>query len=128
MSLMSKTATLAEDVKIAPQKIADLINLVAENKINRNTSKDVFEKIFTDDIEPVKYVEENGLLMLNDDSLVEETIEKVIAENPQSIEDIRAGKKKASGFLVGQTMKLLKGKANPQTINEILAKKLEEIL
>jgi aspartyl-tRNA(Asn)/glutamyl-tRNA(Gln) amidotransferase subunit B len=124
MGLMSKSGVLAEDVHIAPQKIADLITMVKDNKINRTTYKEVFEKVFTDDVDPVKYVEENNLGMLNDDSLVEETIDKLLAENPDVVEEIHAGKKKLVGFLVGQTMKALKGKANPQLINEILAKKL----
>jgi aspartyl-tRNA(Asn)/glutamyl-tRNA(Gln) amidotransferase subunit B len=98
--------------------------MVQDNKINRTTYKEVFEKVFTDDVDPVKYVEENNLGMLNDDSLVEETIDKLLAENPDVVEEIHAGKKKLVGFLVGQTMKALKGKANPQLINEILAKKL----
>lgn len=128
MRLMSDTSTLAEDVKMDPQKIADLINLIKEGKINRTVGKEVFEEIFKNNVEPKTYVEEKGLLMLDDDSLVEETINKVIAENPKSIADLKAGKDKARGFLVGQTMKALKGKANPQTVNKLLDKKLSEIL
>lgn len=128
MRLMSTTGTLAEEVKIAPQKIADLIALVKSGKINRTVYKDVFEKVFKDDIDPKTYIEENGLTMLNDDSLVEKTIDDVIANNPKSIEDLKNGKAKAKGFLVGQTMKALKGKANPQTVNKLLDEKLAEIL
>ncbi len=128
MRLMSETGTLAEEVNMDAAKIADLIKLILDGKINRTVGKEVFEQIFRNNVDPVEYVEENGLLMLNDDSLVEKTIDDVIANNPKSISDLKAGKSKAKGFLVGQTMKALKGKANPQTVNQILDKKLSEIL
>ena len=69
---------------------------------------------------PDKYVEEKGLKVVNDEGALRETIEKVIADNPQSVEDYHNGKKKAMGFLVGQTMKAMKGKANPAMVNAIL--------
>ena len=65
--------------------------------------------------------------MLNDDSLVSETIDKVIADNQKSVDDFKSGKEKAFGFLVGQTMKALKGKANPQAVNKILKEKLQSL-
>lgn len=120
MRLLSETATPAENIRISPKKVADLINLISNGKINRNTGKEVFEEIFKYDVEPLEYVEEKGLIMLNDDNLLYETIKKVLSENPKSIEDYKNGKDKAFGFLVGQTMKSLKGKANPQTVNKIL--------
>lgn len=128
MRLMSDTGTLAEDVEMDPQKIADLIKLIIEEKINRTVEKEVFDEIFKNNVDPVKFVEEKGLLMLNDDSLIEKTIDEVIANNPKSIDDLKAGKDKAKGFLVGQTMAALKGKANPQTVNKILDEKLSKIL
>ena len=80
----------------------------------------MFEKIFKDDIDPEKYVEENGLKIVNDDGALKRTIEEIIAANPQSVADYHSGKEKALGFLVGQTMKAMKGKANPASINKIL--------
>ncbi len=128
MRLMSDTGTLAEELDIDPKKIADIIELIDSGKINRNVGKEVFEAVFKENVDPVKYVEEKGLMMLDDDSLVEDTIDEVISNNPKSIEDLKAGKDKAKGFLVGQTMKALKGKANPQTVNKILNEKLAKIL
>lgn len=128
MRLMSETGTLAEEVEMDPQKIADIIELVAEGKINRTAAKEVFEAVFKDNVVPGKYVEEHNLTMVDDSKLVEEIVAKVIADNPKSIEDLKGGKAKARGFLVGQTMKALKGKANPQTVNNILDEKLKEIL
>lgn len=127
MRLMSETSTLAEDLTMEPKKIADLIGLIKGNKINRSVAKEVFEEMFKNNVEPVSYVTEKGLKMLNDDSLVEKTIDEVIANNPKSIEDFKSGKAKAKGFLVGQTMKALKGKANPQTVNQILDEKLAKL-
>lgn len=125
MKLMSETSTLPEELEIDADKIAVIIEMVLANKINRNTAKDVFEVVFKENVDPVKYVEENGLGMLNDDSLVEKTVDEVIAANTKSVEDYRSGKEKAFGFLVGQTMKALKGKADPQTVNRILKEKLQ---
>ena len=63
---------------------------------------------------------ENSLFKVNDEGALRETVAKVIAENPQSVEDYHNGKEKAIGFLVGQTMKAMKGKANPALVNQIL--------
>ena len=86
----------------------------------------MFEKLFAENIDVDKYVEEHGLGTVNDEGALRETIEKVIAENPQSVEDYKAGKKKAIGFLVGQTMKAMQGKANPGMVNQILTELLEK--
>ena len=128
MRLMSETGTLAEELEIEPKKIADIIKFVSDGKINRSVAKEVFEAVFKKNVDPEKYIEENNLAMVDDSSLVEEVVAKVIADNPKSIEDLKAGKAKAKGFLVGQTMKALKGKANPQTVNKVLNEKLSEVL
>lgn len=128
MRLMSETGTLAEELEIEPKKIADIIKLVSDGKINRSVAKEVFEAVFKKNVDPEKYIEENNLAMVDDTALVEETVAKVITDNPKSIEDLKAGKEKAKGFLVGQTMKALKGKANPQTVNKVLNEKLKEVL
>ncbi|MBR6400994.1 MAG: Asp-tRNA(Asn)/Glu-tRNA(Gln) amidotransferase subunit GatB [Firmicutes bacterium] len=128
MRLMSETGTLAEELEIEPRKIADIIKLVSDGKINRSVAKEVFEAVFKKNVDPEKYIEENNLAMVDDTALVEEVVAKVIADNPKSIDDLKAGKEKAKGFLVGQTMKALKGKANPQTVNKVLNEKLSEVL
>lgn len=128
MRLMSETGTLAEELEMDPKKIAEIIELVAEGKINRTAAKEVFEAVFKENVEPAKYIEEHDLVMVDNSDEVEAIVAKVIADNPKSIEDLKAGKAKARGFLVGQTMKALKGKANPQTVNNILDEKLAEIL
>ena len=124
MKLMSETSTLPEELDIDAAKIAAIIEMITANKINRNVAKDVFAEVFKNDVDPVKFVEDNSLGMLNDDSLIEKTVDEVLANNTKSVEDYRSGKEKAFGFLVGQTMKALKGKADPQTVNKILKEKL----
>lgn len=90
-----------------------------------NVAKEVFEKIFTDDIEPESYVKEHGLATVNDEGALRKVVEEVIANNPKAIEDFRGGKEKALGALVGQTMKAMKGKADPASVNQMLRELLK---
>ncbi len=110
----------AEDIRFSPEHLAKLISLVDSKAINGSVAKEVFEKMFEEDIAPEKYVEEKGLGTVNDEGTLRAAIEKVIAENPQSVEDYRGGKQKAIGFLVGQTMKAMQGKAEPGMVNRML--------
>lgn len=120
MRLLKEVEIEAEDLALSPEKLANLIQLINEGKINRTVAKEVFEQIFKNDVDPKQYIEEHGLVMVSDDGVLRETILKVMEVNPQSIADYKAGKEKALGFIVGQTMKEMKGKANPGMINEIL--------
>lgn len=88
--------------------------------ITNTVAKEVFELIFKEDIDPEWYVEEKGLKTVNDEGALRAAVEQVIKDNPQSVEDYRGGKEKAIGFLVGQTMKAMKGKANPGMVNQLL--------
>ena len=99
---------------------ADLIALTEEGSINSTVAKEVFEKIFDEDIDPDAYVRDHGLKTVNDEGELRAVVEQVIKDNPKSVEDYRNGKEKAIGFLVGQTMKAMKGKANPGMVNQIL--------
>ena len=110
----------AEDILFSPEHLAKLIQLVDSKAINSTVAKDVFEMMFADNVDPEKYVEEKGLKTVNDEDALRKTIGEVIAANPQSVEDYRNGKEKAIGFLVGQTMKAMKGKADPASVNRIL--------
>ncbi|MBQ2258158.1 MAG: Asp-tRNA(Asn)/Glu-tRNA(Gln) amidotransferase subunit GatB [Lachnospiraceae bacterium] len=109
-----------EDIRFSPENLAKLIGLVDSKAINSSVAKEVFEVLFDKDIDPEKYVEEKGLKTVNDEGALRKTIEDVIAANPQSVEDYHNGKEKAIGFLVGQTMKAMKGKADPGMVNQIL--------
>lgn len=109
-----------EDICFSPENLARLITLVDGKAINSSVAKEVFEVMFEKDIDPEKYVEEKGLKTVNDEGALRRTVEEVIAANPQSVADFKSGKEKAIGFLVGQTMKAMKGKADPGLVNQIL--------
>ena len=109
-----------EDITFSPAHLAKLIALTDSKAINSTVAKEVFEVMFAEDIDPETYVEEKGLKMVSDEGALRKTVEEVIAANPQSMEDYRNGKDRAIGFLVGQTMKAMKGKADPASVNKLL--------
>lgn len=109
-----------QDIRFSPEHLAKLIALADSKAINSTVAKEVFEVMFEEDIDPEQYVEEKGLKTVNDEGALRKTVEEVIAGNPQSVEDYHNGKEKAIGFLVGQTMKAMKGKADPASVNKLL--------
>ncbi len=109
-----------EDISFSPENLAKLIALTEAKAINSSVAKEVFEAMFASDMDPVKYVEEKGLKTVNDEGALRQAVEKVIGDNPQSVQDYKNGKEKAIGFLVGQTMKAMKGKADPGMVNRLL--------
>ncbi len=120
MRLLKEHEMDLEDLRFSPSNLAKLIGLVEAGTINGTVAKEVFEQIFAEDIDPEQYVKEHGLAAVNDEGELRAAIEQIIADNPQSVEDYHNGKEKAIGFLVGQTMKVMKGKANPGLVNKIL--------
>jgi aspartyl-tRNA(Asn)/glutamyl-tRNA(Gln) amidotransferase subunit B len=124
LRLLKERGQEPEDICFAPEHLAKLIELTEAGTINSSVAKEVFEKIFDENIDPEKYVEEKGLKIVQDDGALEEVLKKVIADNPQAVADYKGGKERALGALVGQTMKAMKGKANPGAVN----KKLREML
>ena len=126
MRLMKEHELEPEQLRFSPENLAKLIGLIDAGKINRTVAKEVFEKVFAEDINPEHYVEEKGLVMVNDEGALRSTIEQIVASNPQSVADFKGGKEKAIGFLVGQTMKAMKGKADPAMVNQILKEVLSK--
>ena len=124
LRLLKERGQEPDDICFAPEHLAKLIELTEAGTINSSVAKEVFEKIFDENVDPEKYVEEKGLKIVQDDRALEEVLKKVIADNPQAVADYKGGKEKALGALVGQTMKAMKGKANPGAVN----KKLREML
>ena len=120
LRLLKEKGMDPEDIIFSPENLAKLIQLVDSKAVNSTVAKEVFEVMFAENVDPEKYVEEKGLKTVNDEGVLRKTIEEVIASNPQSVEDYRNGKEKAIGFLVGQTMKAMKGKADPASVNRIL--------
>ena len=120
LRLLKEKSMDPQDILLSPQNFAKLIALVDSKAITSSVAKEVFEVMFEQNIDPEKYVEEKGLKTVNDEGALKKTVEEVIAANPQSVEDYRNGKEKAIGFLVGQTMKAMKGKADPGLVNQLL--------
>ena len=120
MRLLKDNDMDADEINFSPVNLAKLVDLVDAGTINSSVAKEVFEKIFSEDIDPEQYVEENGLKSMNDEGELKATIQAVIDANPQAVEDYHNGKKKAIGALVGQTMMATKGKANPAVVNKLL--------
>ena len=126
MRLLKEHEMEPENIVFTPENLAKLIGLIDAGSINRTVAKEVFEVVFAENVNPESYVKEKGLLIVNDEGQLRKTIEEIIASNPQSVEDYHNGKTKAMGFLVGQTMKAMKGKADPGMINTIVLELLQK--
>ncbi len=120
MQLLKERSMDPEEIRFSPEHLAKLIALTDEKAVSGAVAKEVFEVMFDSDIDPEQYVEEKGLKTVTDSGALEQAARQVIDANPQSVRDYRGGKEKAIGFLVGQTMKAMKGKADPAEVNRIL--------
>lgn len=120
MRLLKEHQMDPEEIRFSPENLAKLIGLVDNSIVNRTVAKTVFEEVFKNDVDPEIYVEVKGLRVVNDAGSLRTAIKGILAANPQSVEDYHHGKEKAMGFLVGQTMRAMKGKADPAMIHEIL--------
>ncbi len=128
LRLASETNTDTDDISFDPKNLGVLINLVKNGVVNRNTAKEeVLAKMFSDNVEPEQYIKDNNLQMVSDDSLVRDIVTSVIAANPNSIEQYKEGNEKVVKFLMGQSMKQLKGKANPAVVTKVLEEELAKL-
>lgn len=125
--LANEAQTPASKAPVSPADLAGMLAKVNDGTISGKIAKSVFEDMWHTGKSAETIIEEKGLRQISDTGELEAIIRAVIAANPQSVEDFRAGKKKAIGFLVGQTMKETKGKANPQMVNQLLTKLLQEV-
>ena len=120
MKLLNDSQTLPENMSFEFDSLGKIINLVNSGKINRGTGKKVLEKVFTDNVEPEKYIEENNLGAMTDTGAIKSVIEQVIAENEKSVNEYKGGKTQAFQYLIGQSMRALRGKAPAQEVQKIL--------
>lgn len=120
MKLLNDSQTLPENMNFDFDSLGKIINLVNSGKINRGTGKKVLEKVFTDNVEPEKYIEENNLSAMTDTGAIKSVIEQVIAENEKSVNEYKGGKTQAFQYLIGQSMRALRGKAPAQEVQKIL--------
>lgn len=115
------------EVKMTPAHLSGMLKLMDEGVISSKIAKTVFEEMFKTGKAPEQIVEEKGLKQISDAGELEEIVLKVIEANPSVVEDIKSGKDKAIGFLVGQVMKETRGKANPGMVNQIIREKIESL-
>lgn len=113
-------------LKIAPKQLADLLTQLDKGTISGKIAKEVFAEMFATGNDPEAIIKAKGLVQINDTAALEGVIAEVLANNPKSVEDFKAGKKQAMGFLVGQVMKATKGQANPSMVNQLLGEKLKD--
>jgi aspartyl-tRNA(Asn)/glutamyl-tRNA(Gln) amidotransferase subunit B len=113
-----------EDIRFSPENLAKLIEMTEKKEINSSVAKEIFEVMFDQNVDPQQYAEQKGLKTVNDEGALRQTIAEILEANPKSVEDYRNGKEKAIGFLVGQTMKAVKGKAEPGLVNQVLREML----
>lgn len=126
MRLLRETGQDPDSLTLDAGHLAKLVLLDDSGAINHTVAKEVFEEVFFHGTDPERYVEEKGLKTVSDEGTLRAVIAQVIKDNPQSVQDYRGGKQKAIGFLVGQTMKAMKGKADPGLVNRILTEMLKE--
>lgn len=120
--LKEKNCTIEEFV-INEKRLAELINLIINKTISSKIAKDIFEKMLDSDDNPKDIVEKEGLSQITDTKFIEELVDKVLSENVESVNDLKAGKDRAIKHLMGQAMKLSKGKANPKLVTDLILEK-----
>ena len=112
------------DCRIKAEQLAAMLQLIEKGTISGKIAKTVFEDMFNTGKNPADLVKEKGLVQISDEGAIAAIVDEVIANNQKSVEDYRAGKDRALGFLVGQVMKASKGKANPELANKLLKERL----
>ena len=118
--MLNEAEISISESKVSAKNLASLIKLIDSNVISSAIAKKVFNEMFETGNDAEKIVEEKGLKQVTDEGAILEIVKTVVANNPQSVSDYKAGKDKAIGFLVGQIMKESRGKANPQIVNKLL--------
>jgi aspartyl-tRNA(Asn)/glutamyl-tRNA(Gln) amidotransferase subunit B len=124
MRLLNEENKSIEECSLKPAQLAGMLTLMDNNTISGKIAKTVFEEMYRTGRDAEVIVKEKGLVQITDESAIEKTVDDVIAKNPKEVGRFRGGEEKLLGFFVGQVMKMMKGKANPQVVNELLKKKL----
>jgi aspartyl-tRNA(Asn)/glutamyl-tRNA(Gln) amidotransferase subunit B len=124
LSLLNEHKLLPQESKVNPENFAELLKLIGTNKVSQLSAKGIFVKMFETGEDPSNLLDSMGLTQVSDEGAILDAVKKVLAANPKGVDDAKTKGEKAFGFLVGQTMKELKGKGNPQVINELLKKEL----
>ncbi len=115
------------EIPFTAEQLAKLISLIENGTISNTAGKKVIEELFANPRDPEEIVKEKGLVQISDESALQKIVVEVINANPQSVVDYKAGKDKAIGFLVGQTMRATKGQGNPGLLNKLIKEELDKI-
>ena len=115
-----------EQIPFTAEDLAELIKLIDKGIISSSIAKKVLDEMFANPRNPNKIIEEKGWVQISDEAQIKEVVQKILSENEQSVQDYKAGKDRALGFLVGQAMKQTKGKANPKMLNEVFLEELKK--
>ena len=126
LRLMKEWKMEPENLQVTPAHLAALIQSVEQGMISQKNAKQVFAQILKEDVEPEVYMKEQGLLIELDSRVLETAVREVLQEHPGTVEEYRNGKEKVLGFLVGQVMRKMKGKANPGKVNQMLKEGLKD--
>jgi aspartyl-tRNA(Asn)/glutamyl-tRNA(Gln) amidotransferase subunit B len=124
MRLLNEDNKSIENSTVKPKQLVEMLNLIEKGTISGKIAKTVFEEMYKTGKDAEVIVKEKGLVQISDAGEIEKVVDDVVAKNPKEVERYKAGEEKLIGFFVGQVMKLTKGKANPQMVNELLKKKL----
>ncbi|MBA4373368.1 MAG: hypothetical protein C0402_10980 [Thermodesulfovibrio sp.] len=122
-SLNEDNRTIGE-CPLKPQQLAGMISLIDNGTISGKIAKTVFDDMYRTGRDADAIVKEKGLVQISDSSEIEKAVDDILARSQKELERYRAGDEKLLSFFVGQVMKVTKGKANPQMLNELLKKKL----
>lgn len=124
--ILTERSGTIEDTLITPENFAELMKLVAQQKVTSRVAKDVLREMFSTGQDPSDLVEEKGLAQVSDEGEILKAVEQVVSENEQPVQDYRAGKEAVLQFLVGKVMAVTKGRANPKMARELLKKVMEK--
>ena len=124
MRLLHADNKIIENCSLKPNQLVDMLRLMDNGTISGKIAKSVFEEIYTTGKDPESIVKEKGLVQISDSGEIEKAVDDVISKYLKEADRYRAGEEKLMGFFVGQVMKVTRGKANPQMLNDLLRKKL----
>ncbi len=129
MYFMNEKGVQPEDIKLSAEQFAQFVKIVLADRINKQTGKAVFEEMFFTDgeFDLEKYIKDNNLEQVDDTEAIREAVGIVFQNNPNTVEQYKAGQTKVVGFFVGQVMKQLRGKAKPDTVNKVVAEELAKL-
>jgi aspartyl-tRNA(Asn)/glutamyl-tRNA(Gln) amidotransferase subunit B len=124
MKLLNDSQTLPENMNFRQESLGEIINLLNSNKISRDSAKKVLKAVFEQDVVPADYVKANNMQMVSDTGAIKSVIEEVIASNEKAVAEYKEGKEKSFNFLIGQSMRALKGKAPASEVTKLLKEML----